>query len=161
QEALFLLLPGGEALVYLLRGPERRRWFFGGVVLCAATLLAFSPQIGVWHYYTGAFRPVQVEPLRWSTPFIVVALFSTRGGLFPWSPIAYAATLGLILSRKARLLAWSLAALFLVEVYIVASAWVVTSGYAYGARRLSDGGVLLGMGTALLWDHVQERMWVR
>jgi hypothetical protein len=133
----------------------------GGVVLCAATLLAFVPQIAVWHWYTGALKPVQVEPLRLSTPFIVVALFSTRGGLFSWSPIAYAATLGLLVADKARRLSWSLFAVFAVEVYIVASAWVVTSGYAYGARRLSDGGVLLGVGTALLWDRAASRLWAR
>jgi hypothetical protein len=161
QEALYLLLPGVEALWGLLRGPERRRWFLGGVVLCAAALVAFLPQIAVWHYYTGEFRPVQVEPLRWTTPFIVVALFSTRGGLFPWSPIAYAATLGLAVTQRARRLAWSLTAVFALEVYLVASAWVVTSGYAFGARRLSDGGVLLGVGAALLWERVRERIVVR
>jgi hypothetical protein len=165
QEALFLLLPGVEALVQVVRGPERKRWLIGGVVLCAATLIAFWPQVMVWHWYTGAFRPVQVEPLRWGTPFILVALFSTRGGLFPWSPIAYAATAGLVVVRRfaapTRRLALALTALFLVEIYIVASAWVVTSGYAYGARRLSDGAVVLGLLTALLWQQVSEKQTAR
>jgi hypothetical protein len=167
QEALFVLLPGGEALYHVVRGPDRRRWFLAGAVLAAAALVAFAPQIAVWHYYTGQFRTVQVEPLRWSEPFILVALFSTRGGLFPWSPIAYVATAGLLVSSRsngkgARRLAWSLAALFFVEIYVVASAWVVTSGYAYGARRLSDGAVLIGLLTATFWDRVAERrLWRR
>jgi hypothetical protein len=161
QEALFLLLPGVEALYFLIKSPDRRRWLLAGMVLSISALIAFLPQVGVWHYYTGEFRPVQVEPLRWSTPFILVALFSTRGGLFPWSPIAYASTLGLFFVGKfspaTKRLTWSLTALFLLEIYVVASAWVVTSGYAYGARRLSDGGVILGLGAALLWDAVAER----
>jgi hypothetical protein len=165
QEALFLLLPGVEAAIGVVRGPDRRRWLEGGVVLCAATMLAFLPQLLVWHYYTGAFKPPQVEPLRWSTPFIIVSLFSTRGGLFSWSPIAYASTVGLCLVRRfaapMRRLALALTALFALEVYVVASAWVVTSGYAYGARRLSDGGILLGVGVALLWEVAAERRWVR
>ena len=54
-------------------GRERRRWLVGGVVLCAAALLAFSPQMLVWHYYTGSpLQPAQVEPLRPTTPFLVV-----------------------------------------------------------------------------------------
>ncbi len=163
QEALYLLLPGVEALWGVLRGaPEqRRRWLVAGITLCATTFLAFLPQLLVWHYYTGAFKPPQVEPLRLATPFIIVTLFSTRGGLFSWSPIAYAATAGLLMMRHAqaaaRRLAWSLLAVFAVEVYLVSSAWVVTSGYAYGARRLSDCGVLLGVGTALLWDRLATR----
>src|SRR5205823_323462 len=92
---------------------------------------------------------------------LLVALFSARGRLFPWSPIAYAATLGLAFSYKfrapTRRLAWSLLAVFLVEIYVVASAWVVTGGYGYGARRLSDGAMILGLGVALLWDAVAER----
>src|SRR5262249_54988190 len=137
-----------------------------GVVLSISALIAFLPQVGVWHYYTGEFRPVQVEPLRWSTPFILVALFSTRGGLFPWSPIAYASTLGLFFSGRfspaTKRLTWWVTVFFLLEIYVGASAGVVPSGYAYGARRLTDGGVILGLGAALLWDAVAERrrQWV-
>ena len=75
--------PRAPSLVSRRRGAVR-----GG----AAGVLAADR--GVALAYTGEFRPVQVEPLRLATPFIVVALFSTRGGLFPWSPIAYAATAG-------------------------------------------------------------------
>jgi hypothetical protein len=162
QEALWLLLPGLEAAWWVLRGPERARWLVGGVVLTAATLLAFVPQLVVWRYYTGSLlHPPQVEPLRWSTPFVVVALFSTRGGLFPWSPIAYAALVGVLWARRARGLAWALVAVFAIEVYVVASAWVVTGGYGYGARRLSDGAVWMALGVGLLWDRVADGRWGR
>ena len=50
----------------------------------------------------------------------------------------------------------ALFALFAVEVYVVSSAWVVTGGYGYGARRLSDCAVLIALGIGLLWAHFSE-----
>jgi hypothetical protein len=162
QEALWLLLPGLEAAGHVLRGPARARWLVGGVVLSVAALLAFAPQMAVWSYYTGSpFVPAQVEPLRWATPFFVVTLFSTRGGLFPWSPIVYASVLGVLGAPRARGLIWALTAIFAVEIYVVASAWVITGGYGYGARRLSDGAVWMALGLGLLWARVQRVTWAR
>jgi hypothetical protein len=161
QEALWLLLPGGECAWHVVRGPERRRWLGAGMVLVAATLVAFSPQMLVWWYYTGSpFQPAQVEPLRLDTPFFVVALFSTRGGLFSWSPICYAALVGLFFCRRARLVTLALVFVYALEIYVVASAWMPTAGYAFGARRLSDGAVVFALGVALLWARL-EAMRVR
>jgi hypothetical protein len=165
QEVLYLLLPGGEVLYRLWRGPagDRRRWFLCGLVLGAAALVAFSPQVGVWLYYHNRPWPVQAEPFRWSTPFFTVALFSTRGGLFPWSPIAYAATVGLVLALfrprgdAARRVTLGLGAVFALEVYVIASAWLVTGAYAYGARRLSDVAVLVAATLAAAWDAARPR----
>lgn len=152
QEALWLLLPGVEALWHVVAGPERRRWLVGGLVLSAAALVAFAPQMAVFWYYTGSpLHPAQVEPLRPTTPFFVVSLFSTRGGLFPWSPVAYASCAGLLFCARARRATLALLAVFALEVYVVSSAWVVTGGYGYGARRLSDGATLMALGLGLLW----------
>jgi hypothetical protein len=162
QEALWLLLPGVEALWHVVRGPERRRWFTSGVVLTAAALIAFAPQMLVWWYYTGSpLHPPQIEPLRPTTPFITVALFSTRGGLFPWTPVAYAAVVGLFYAARARRLTLALVAVFALEVYVVSSAWLVTGGYGYGARRLSDGAVLMALGIGLLWARCERTIWAR
>ncbi len=152
QEALWLLLPGIECAWRVVAGPERRRWLVAGVVLSAAAFVAFVPQMLVWWYYTGSpFHPAQVEPLRPTTPVFVVSLFSTRGGLFPWSPVAYASVVGLFFCGRARRVALALVAVFALEVYVVSSAWVVTGGYSYGARRLSDGATLLALGLGFLW----------
>lgn len=171
QEGLWLLLPGLEAAWHVVRGPERGRWLGAGVVLCLAALVAFLPQMAVWWYYTGSpFTPAQVEPLRWSTPFFTVALFSTRGGLFAWSPVFYAGVIGLVLAMRrspspsesrAQALLWMLGGVFALDVYVVASAWVTTGGYGYGARRLSDGVVWLALAIGLVWSRVQGVAWAR
>lgn len=152
QEALWLLLPGVEAAWHVVRGPERGRWLLSGVVLSAAAFVAFAPQMAAWWYYTGSpFQPAQVEPLRPTEPFFVVSLFSTRGGLFPWTPVAYASVVGLFFGGRARRVTLALLTVYAIEVYIVSSAWVVTGGYGYGARRLSDGATLMALGIGLLW----------
>lgn len=164
QEALWLLLPGVEAAWHVVRGPERGRWLLGGVVLSAASFVAFAPQMAAWWYYTGSpFHPAQVEPLRPTEPFLVVSLFSTRGGLFPWTPVAYASVVGLFFSGRARRVTLALLTVYAIEVYIVSSAWVVTGGYGYGARRLSDGATLMALGIGLLWARceVARSVWPR
>jgi hypothetical protein len=85
----------------------------------------------------------------------VVTLFSTRGGLFPWTPVAYASTLGLFFCARARRVTLALVAVFALEVYVISSAWVVTGGYGYGARRLSDGATLMALGVGLLWARCE------
>jgi hypothetical protein len=158
QEVLFLALPGGEVAYRLVKGPSRPRWLVGGAITLAATFVTFLPQLLVWRYYTGRFAPPQVEPLRWGTPMIGVALFSTRSGLFPWSPIAYAAVAGLVVAAtkkaRARALVWGLFGVFLLDLYVVSCAWVLSGGYGYGARRLSDCALFLAVAVAVLFDRL-------
>jgi hypothetical protein len=163
QEVLYLALPAGEIAYHLATGPHRLRWLRGGLVLSGAALIAFVPQVMVWHYYTGTLSPPQVEPLRLTTPFLVMVLFSTRGGLFPWSPITYLAVAGLAVTvRGTRRLVWGLTAVFAIEVYVIACAWLPAGGYGYGARRLSDGVMVLGLGVALAYARVKDSpLWRR
>lgn len=162
QEVLWLLLPGGEIVYSFARGPQRRKLIFATIWLIAATISTFLPQMLVWYYYTGnPLTPAQAEPLRPTTPWLVTSLFSTRGGLFPWSPVVYASALGLFYCRRARVTALAMLAVFALEVYVVSSAWVVTGGYGYGARRLSDGAVLFALGIGLLWAQVEASRWRR
>jgi hypothetical protein len=155
QEGIFLLLPGVEAAVYVVRGPQRKEFLVGGIALVVATLVIFFPETLVWHYYTGKFSPPQWEPIRWRVPLIVNVLFSTRSGLFPWSPIVYASAIGVALARRARGLAWALTAIFALDVYVCSGAWLPSAAYSYGARRLSDGAPLFALGAALLYERVR------
>ena len=167
QELVWLAPIGFETLWHVLRGPRRLRWLLGGLLLVALALLAFSPQLLVWRYYSGAWQPVQAEPLRLRDPFFVVTLFSSRGGLFPWTPLAYAAVLGLGMLGVDALRRRTISGLaglcavcgvaFLADLYIVSCAWMVTGGFGYGARRLSDCVVLLGLGVGYLWDRLARR----
>lgn len=173
QEILFLLLPAAEIAIRLVRGPHRRRWLLGGFVCVAAALLAFGPQLAAWRYYTGdALKPPQVEPIRWSEPFLATALFSTRAGLLPWTPISYAAFLGALLAlvrrrrdlegpeadpQRLRGLVAGLVLVFALNLYVVSCAWVLHGGFTFGARRLSDAAALIGLGVAVLFARSGRR----
>ena len=168
QELVWLAPFAIECAWYVLRGPNRGRWLLGALLGAVVALLAFSPQVAVWFYYSGKLSPVQAEPLRPGEPFFLTALFSTRAGLFPWTPVLYATLLGFVLSLSDRLrgkaegsqsgvLAAALVGGFLLDLYIVACAWMVASGFSFGSRRLSDCAVTFGFGVALLLHRWRAR----
>ena len=177
QEVVWLLPFFVECVWNLLRGPNRGRWLLGGLLCTLTAIVALSPQLAVWCYYSGKPFPVQAEPLRPTEPFFLVALFSTRGGLFPWTPMVYASVVGFVLqlidkfrgkhdnvSATTGTLSIAVVASFLLDLYIVACAWMVSSGFSYGNRRLSDCAVVFGLGVAMLhrrWQaHSSRRRWL-
>jgi hypothetical protein len=164
QELLFLLLPIGELAAAVVRGDRRRERIEGALLLGGGLLVAFVPQLLVWRYYGGSlWKPVQVEPLRLGEPEFVTTLFSMRGGLLPWSPVVYAcaACFGWALYRRRQVaLLVGLAAIFVVNLWVVASAWVLSGGYGFGARRLSDGATLFAVALAIGWAALPSG-WVR
>lgn len=169
QEVVWLLPLGLETLRALaLRPAERRRWLIAGLAGAVAAIVVFFPQPLVWRYYTGSlFLPPQGEHLRLGEPFFLMALFSSRGGLFAWTPFAYAAVAGLIVlavapdrwgrdPRPTRAVAAALLVAWLADLTICAAAWTPWAGTSFGARRLSDGAVLLGFAVAALLSRLRR-----
>jgi hypothetical protein len=154
QEVVYLFPIAAELIAMMARGPERLRALRGASIAAAAFLVAFSPQVLVWLYYSGKVAPVQAEPIRWAEPWPGVVLFSTRAGLFPWTPLAYLGSAGIALGLMRRDATGQLMRrfgfAFALGFYVVACAWVVPGAYAFGARRLSDAMGLVGLGVALV-----------
>jgi hypothetical protein len=115
------------------------------------------PQLISWkiifdRFYIGV--PLGAEYMRWSEPFLTELLFSSRHGLFSWSPLLLFAFLGFIgfVWRKPRL-GIPLLSMFLVLTYVnsvVADWW---GGGAFGARRFDSALPILALGlaTAVGW----------
>jgi hypothetical protein len=105
QNALFALLPACDALALLVlsaRAGDRvrfRRTITNGALFTACAALAFVPQMIAWHSIYGTWLAVSpVGPqLRWSDPHLSDILWSSRNGLFSWSPVLYCAALGLVI----------------------------------------------------------------
>ncbi len=110
QNALFTLLPLCDVLVAFVaawRTARRDRALevvIGGAVFTLAATIAFVPQMIAWHSIYGSW--LAVSPLgpqiRWAHPQIADILWSSRNGLFSWSPILYAAAIGLIMFAIAQ-----------------------------------------------------------
>jgi hypothetical protein len=105
QNALLALLPACDAVAGLaaaLRTGDRaraRRVLAGGALFLLCATVAFVPQMIAWHAIYGSW--LAVSPLgpkiRWADPQLADILWSSRNGLFSWSPILYAGAIGLVM----------------------------------------------------------------
>jgi hypothetical protein len=178
QEGLFALLPLAVWAWDALRG----RWELAGhlaeapagaaravhasfatsagrpLLYAAGLAVGFTPQMIVWTVLFGA--PLAVPQgggfFTWDDPHWLDVLFSTRNGLFTWTPIALAGVVGLValLWRHPRWAVVGLAALGL-QVVINGVAFDWWGGAAFGARRFIGASPFLALGVAwlaaLLW----------
>jgi hypothetical protein len=105
QNALFALLPACDAVAGLraaLRTGDKagaRHVLAGGALFSLCATVAFVPQMIAWHAIYGSW--LAVSPLgpkiRWADPQLADILWSSRNGLFSWSPILYAGAIGLVI----------------------------------------------------------------
>ncbi len=161
QEALWTAVP---ALLWVRAAaraaPEQRgAWARAALVFAVALALGLLPQFAVWKYFYGSFRPAQpAGHFHWSDPAIVEALFSTRSGVFACVPLAYLALLGWIVAlRQRRAIAFALVSLFVLELWVNASAWDYHGSWSCGPRRFTDATLVLTVGLALVWDLAGRR----
>lgn len=194
QEVVFLLAPGLELLSTLYLAAKRRdlrtlrRGLLCTLALGVATFVAFLPQLWLWaHYFGWWVRPASIERMRPLEPALLEVLWSMRGGLLPWTPVAYAGLLGLLLavlrrgpvptspplatdaatgdsapsSASLSVLCAAALLIFVADWYVVAASWVWSGGFSFGARRLSDCAGLWGIGVALLAARLTSRPWQR
>jgi hypothetical protein len=105
QNALFVVLPAWEAAGLLLAAARRgdrerlRATLIGGLLFTACAAVAFAPQMLAWKSIYGSYlavSPVGPQIRPWD-PQLVDILFSSRNGLFPWSPVLYLGAVGLLL----------------------------------------------------------------
>jgi hypothetical protein len=110
QNALFALLPAADCLVMLVtawRGGQMRRvqrTLVVGALFTLCATIGFLPQMIAWKSIYGTWLAVSpVGPqIRWWDPQLVDILFSSRNGLFSWSPILYAGAVGLVMFAVRR-----------------------------------------------------------
>lgn len=105
QNVVFTLLPAYELGARLARsrgrGGERpRAVILGALAFAAALVLAFSPQMLAWWSLFGAplTIPQGADFMRWGESRWAATLFSSRAGLFAWTPIVYVAIFGLVVA---------------------------------------------------------------
>lgn len=130
-----------------------------GILFVVGMTLAFAPQMLAWQILYGSplTAPQGGGFFQWLRPEILNVWFSTKRGLFSWSPILFLAVLGFVpLWRKNRLLGAAAILIFLAESYInsVVNDW--WGGEAFGARRFISLMPFFALGLAALIDALRQ-----
>jgi len=132
-----------------------------GVLFILGLLLAFIPQMLAWQILYGSplTAPQGGGFFQWLHPEILNVWFSTKRGLFSWTPIVLFAVAGFApLYLKNRTLGAAAIVIFLAESYVnsIVNDW--WGGEAFGARRFVSLMPFFALGLAALIDALRARV---
>lgn len=166
QNGLFTILPAIESIVLYLLLVRSKSWpkvgalLTGNLLFLLFTLVAFFPQMIAWKIIYGSFLtiPQGTSFLRWNSPFMLELLFSSRHGLYAWSPVVYLSTIGwLAFFKREKFLASTGLVAFLLMTYVnsVVSDW--WAGWGFGMRRYDGLVVFFALGLAAFLHIIKKR----
>ena len=102
--------------------------------------------------------PIGDHYMHLNDPAWAMLLWSSRNGLFPWSPLMAFGGLGFVLSFRAQpATVWAALALFVSMWWVNASAWDWHASWGFGARRFSSMAVVLALGLGGLWVWLKRQ----
>lgn len=157
QLALWGVILAPAAIADLRRDWRTIRFHLAGLV---AMVVVFSPQLVAWKVMYGAWWTVPQGSgfMRWDAPCWSEVLFSSRNGLFPWSP-AYLLFLIALVSAVRRLprLVLALVAGLALQAIANGAAWDWWAGGSFGGRRFDSCYVVFAVGAAVLAEWVAQR----
>ena len=158
QNLIFLLVPF-TGMAAESRAPSPKI-LAGILIMGVSAAFAFFPQAYTWKVSCGSWLTIpQGEGfLHWGRPTVARVLFSSRHGLFSWSPALILGAIGFpLFARREKLLGWSLLAVFALQLYLnsIADDW--WAGTGFGARRFDNCLPLFGLGLAALFDGLRSR----
>lgn len=159
QNVLFLVLP---SLDIILVKQYRKLSFL--LFLGFGFLFGFLPQMIIWKIVYGSFLliPMGNETMHWLNPQLLSILFSSRHGLFTWTPIFVFSMVGLIfLFKKETRITLYLLIVFLLQVYINAVPTNWWCGSSFGYRRLLDCLPIFILGLAMFFEIVSQKISMR
>ena len=159
QAALFLIAPGLDLGLRLVKGDVKRS-LERGVAVLGATLLAFIPQLLAYQALNGTFGPTQLvqRKMDFASPHFVDVLVSPGHGLLMWTPLLIVAFFGLARSigRLGAVGVFVTVAL-VAQIYINGSVLSWHQAGAFGSRRFVDSTVLFVIGFAFGLMAVRTR----
>lgn len=165
QNGIFMIFPAFESLsTYYSLALKREHPLFISLVrdnmlflLCV--LAGFFPQMLSWKIiYGGYFTiPQGTGFLRWSTPFISEVLFSSRHGLFSWSPVVYIAAIGwLKFYNRDKVMFYAGSAAFLLMLYVNSIVLDWWAGWSFGMRRFDGFILIFAIGASSLFSLAEK-----
>jgi hypothetical protein len=167
QDGLIALLALFEWVALLRAGgaePQRRRFIpalLDGAVFVAGAVLAFVPQMLAWSilYGTPLTIPQGEGFLAFARPEMWNVWFSTKRGLFTWSPLLVLAVIGFVpLYWRNRTLGAAAIVIFVLETYVNSIVQDWWGGEAFGARRFVSLMPFFALGLAAFVDWIRPRV---
>lgn len=160
QEGVFVLLMPAEGLWLIMLRRLTLRHARGYAISFVVFALALAPQVVVNRVLFQRWLPTAAPDISFDFrhPQLLDMLFSTHHGWIAWSPLVLVALAGL--PAAVRTLGWFAVTLIVigaVDVYLNASLSDWYGGAAFGARRLTDQSLLLGLGFAAAYDWLGRR----
>ncbi len=172
QDGLFLVMPALLLAFRALGDPDRGRaivvLLLRGLVMAAAALAAFVPQLLAYRALYGGFHPSPIvrQKMHYWSPHFFDVLFDPGHSLFFWSPVLLVAagSLAYAALRKERAYALALCGL-LAQVWICGSIQSWSQNGAFGMRRFISATPCFALGlaplaAALLARGAQRALWL-
>lgn len=172
QDFLFIIAPIILGLFEAKSGkflPSKNYWkAIATIFLLAFLILIPQAMAYLWQFGKVNYIPYLREgadlgykaSFNWFKPQIINVLFSGFRGLLSWHPLIIMALTGMILLlRKLPILASSLLAAFLLQLYLISSWWSWWQGASFGSRMFSNCSFIFVFGLAALWDYFADRRW--
>ena len=98
---------------------------------------------------------------EWKHPHVLETLYSSRGGLFVWTPWALGAVLGLVtFARRERAVGGVLVITIASGILLLATSPQWTGGWSFGSRRLTEAFPVLALGFCSFAAVVLRRPWI-
>lgn len=172
HNAIFLLFPATlllKDLVSTFRGGNGKLFkitLIHTTFMLIGFFIGFLPQFVVWKALYGEWVVNAGQYLLWlKHPFVLEVLFSSRKGLFPWSPILVFACIGLTtFTRKEKLWGWLFILALLINIYLNSSQWDWWGSTAFGGRRFTNCTLIFASGLSafihFLTTRWQKRGWI-
>lgn len=135
---------------------EQPRFLVYAIVI---SILIFIPQLTYWFRVSGnaLFYSYGNEGFsNWCQPRLLEIWFSTKNGLFLYSPVLMLSICGIvlmILNKKTN--GWLVAVIFIITSYLFASWHDWTFGCSFGSRPFIEYYPLMSIPLAFLFSHVQ------
>lgn len=162
QNGILLVLPGLELLTRFIRRPRALLHLAGaGALVALGVVIGCFPQMAAWKALYDLWLlpcpPQGCDFVRLGHPWLLETLFSSRHGLFSWTPVFWAGYLGFFpLARRQRVLAASLAIPLLLMTYVNVCVGDWWGGASFSNRRFDSVLPILAFGFAASFEIVRE-----
>ena len=131
------------------------------LIVAAAALLVWVPQMVYWHYNTGHWLFYSYggnERFFFGDPKLLKGLFSFRKGWLVYTPVMLFALTGLVpLYRRHREHFWAITVFLVLNLYVIFSWWCWWYGGSCGLRAMIESYALLAIPLAAWIEWVAGR----